>query len=608
MTILFSILAAVILLAIGIGTWWYLDYTKDDGLIYSNVYAFHVNLGGMTPEEAKAAIHSATDRTFKEQTLTVNLPDETLLFSPETTQISVDVDRLVTAAYDYGRSGSRWARTMAKQEAALSEYELNAREYMTINTTAIQDILNSAAEAAESQLVQTTVTVDGTVPDLNRTIEDAADDTETEHMMMTIVLGTPYRHLDTGALMETILRHYESNSFEPIDASYEVTQPDNLDLEALSAEYCVQPVDAILNEETYEITPEVLGYGFVIEDLQQAIQNAEPGATIEYPLGYLPAAVTKASLEEHLFKDTLASVDTNHVRNSNRTRNLELACQAINNTIVRPGEVFSFNNTVGQRTAAKGYKPAAVFSGGLTENEVGGGICQVASTIYYAALQADLEIVERTEHAFVVDYVPLGMDATIYWGSLDFKFRNNTNYPIRIKASVSGGQVHVSLIGTDEKDYYVKMTYETVSGPNYGATKYKVYPKGNSEGYSDGQTIQTAYNGRTVKSYRVKYSKATDTQISSAYEATSTYSKRDKIICVIGDPNAPTDSDGKPIETTTEATRPATTTPTQAPTQAPTDAPTEAPTEAPTQAPTQPSTEAPTQSPTEPAPPSEPAA
>ena len=175
----------------------------------------------------------------------------------------------------------------------------------------------------------------------------------------------------------------------------------------------------------------------------------------------------------------------------------------------------------------------------------------------------DLEIVERTEHAFVVDYVPLGMDATIYWGSLDFKFRNNTNYPIRIKASVSGGQVHIQLIGTDEKDYYVKMAYETVSGPDYGSTKYKVYPEGNSQGYSDGQTIQTAYNGRTVKSYRTKYSKATDAQISSSYEATSTYSKRDKIICVIGDPNAPTDSNGKPIETTTEATQPPTVAPTR---------------------------------------------
>ena len=198
--------------------------------------------------------------------------------------------------------------------------------------------------------------------------------------------------------------------------------------------------------------------------------------------------------------------------------------------IIRPGETFSYNKTLGERTEAKGYKPAGAYMAGKTVETIGGGICQVSSTLYYACLKADLEIVERTAHGYTVSYMPYGMDATVSWGSLDYKFKNNTDYPIRIEASVSGGQVHVKLIGTDTKDYYVKMTYETVDGPIEGETVYQTFKWDNKEGYKDGEVIQPAYTGRTVKSYRVKYDKATGEKISSTYEATSRYKSRDKII------------------------------------------------------------------------------
>ena len=146
---------------------------------------------------------------------------------------------------------------------------------------------------------------------------------------------------------------------------------------------------------------------------------------------------------------------------------------------------------------------------------------------------------DRTAHGFTVSYVPYGMDATVSWGTLDYKFKNNTDYPIRIEASVSGGQVHVKLLGTDTKDYYVKMTYETIEGPVEGKTVYENYSYDNKEGYRDGEVIQTAYTGRTVKSYRVKYSKATDEQISSTYEATSRYRSRDKIVARVEAPPPP---------------------------------------------------------------------
>lgn len=583
--IISCVAVSIALIAAALGIWWFLDTTKDDGLIYSNVYAFGIDLGGMTPEQAETAIHEQTGDTYPNNNLTVELPDYSLILAPSSTKPSLDVAGLVEAAYNFGRTGNRWQNYQAKMQSALSHHNMNVLEFLSLDTTYIEDLLAQAAKAAASELKQTEITVTGKVPDLNRTIEQANADTEVEHMTMTFRMGTPYRALDTKQVLETIMNAYANNDFTTIHVEYDVKEPDPLDLNKLFKEHCVAPVDAILDEKTYNITPEVLGYGFDIQDYTNRLAEVKPGDEVTYEFRFLNPKVTKASLEEYLFHDSLAKVDTDHVDIYNRTNNLILACEAINGTIIRPGEVFSFNDIVGERTSDKGYLPAAIYSGGETVDGLGGGVCQVASTIYYAALLADMEIVERTEHMFEVSYVPPGLDATIYWGSLDFQFRNNTDYPLRINASVSGGQVHVELVGTDTKDYYVEMDYETIDGPYYGETKYKIYPENNPEGYEDGEVLQTAYTGRTIRTYRCKYSKASNELISSDYEATSDFAKRDRIVVAIGDPNGPTTPDGRPSETTTAPTTKPTTQPTTQPTTAPTTVPTTAPTTAATEAP-----------------------
>lgn len=136
-----------------------------------------------------------------------------------------------------------------------------------------------------------------------------------------------------------------------------------------------------------------------------------------------------------------ASYSSRYVNNANRTTNLRLASQAIDGTIVEPGQTFSFNNVVGKRTAAKGYKSAPVFVGSTTTGGIGGGICQVASTMFNTALLANVSIQERYQHSQRVTYVPLGRDAAIQWGSVDFKWKNNTSTPIKIKMSVKDGTI-----------------------------------------------------------------------------------------------------------------------------------------------------------------------
>ena len=541
-----TVLALVLALLIGGGTWWFFAYTKDDGLIYPNVYAFGVDLGGKTPEEAAALLREQTDHTYSAQNLVVNLPDTTLYLSPAQTGASLDVDALVQLAYGYGRSGNRWENTQAKAEAAISSHELDTSAFLKLDADAIRRVVDAAAANARSYLTQPTFTVTGETPDLNLSYKKATEQTSTVHKQVSIVMGTPERSLNTEALMELILAAYRSNDFSPIAFSYDVTEPQAPDLEAIWSANYTAPVDAVLNESDYSITREVLGYGFDLDALKSLVSTAGEGETVTVTFAYIPAAVTFDSIDATLFKDVLGSVSTNHTNDSNRNTNLKLACKALNGKIIRPGETFSYNATLGQRTEEKGYKPAGAYMAGKTVETIGGGICQVSSTLYYACLKADLEIVERTAHGYTVSYMPYGMDATVSWGSLDYKFKNNTDYPIRIEASVSGGQVHVKLIGTDTKDYYVKMTYETVEGPIEGKTVYQDFKWNNKEGYKDNEVIQTAYTGCTVKSYRVKYDKATNEKISSTYEATSRYKSRDKIIARV---------EPKPTETT-ETTAP----------------------------------------------------
>ncbi|MBO4548888.1 MAG: VanW family protein, partial [Abditibacteriota bacterium] len=136
--------------------------------------------------------------------------------------------------------------------------------------------------------------------------------------------------------------------------------------------------------------------------------------------------------------------------NAARTSNLKVAVRKLNGTYLQPGSVFSFNRVVGERTAGAGYREAIVFQGGEQKLELGGGVCQVSSTLFNAALLAGMEILSRRSHSRMVDYVPAGRDAMVYWGQQDFSFRNNAKSPVVIRASVEGSRMTIALWGTPD--------------------------------------------------------------------------------------------------------------------------------------------------------------
>ena len=533
-----TLLVAAILFCV----WMTVSGGLDDGLILPNVCVAGVDLGGKTPEEAAAALHQATDLTYTQQDMVVQLPDTTLTLSPADTGASLNVETAVEAAYNYGRDGTFSENRKIRQEAASNPYALDLTSHMTLDTAYIEGLLNDYCAGFNSEYSPSSATVNGEVP-----ILDSADETfDMEAAGQTLVLttGTPGRYVDPEKLCKTVLDAYSTNVFQvTVDTDEEETLPEGLAAEVLELyeTHRQEPVDAAMNMETFEVSHEVYGYGFDLEAALAQLEEAAYGETIEIPFQMIAPENTKEALEGVLFRDVLAAYETKHTNNSNRNTNLTLACAAINGYVLNPGETFDYNVVVGKRTKEAGYKTADAYSGGKTVQTLGGGICQVSSTIYYCTLIADLEIVTRTAHSYTSSYMPLGMDATVSWGGPEFRFKNNTNYPIRIEAEVSGGYVKVKLIGTDEKDYYVKMEYETLSN-TYATTVYEEHAPNNPEGYKDGEVIQTAYNGCTVQTYKCKYDKETNELISREEEALSKYKKRDKIICKIVTAPAPTEA------------------------------------------------------------------
>ena len=552
------VVSALLIGAIGAGVMLFVNANKDDGLILNNVTVAGVNIGGMTPEQASEAIHRATDMSFTVEPMVIHLPDTILELSPKDTGAKLDVAAAVEAAYNYGRSGTAEENKKARADSLISNHTIALLPYLNLNLEYIRGTLDEYGESFNSDYEDSSWELEGEMPEL------AGDKFDEKAVPQTLILnpGKPGRYVDITKVYNAVLDAYSMNHFEvKVDMSEKETIPEALDLEEIFEEICSEAVDASMDMETFEVTLEVYGYTFDLEKAQELLSQTEYGNTLGIPMEYIVPEVLSADLSEKLFRDVLASTDTPHTNDANRNTNLKLACEAINNYVLMPGDTFDYNKVLGERTTEKGYKPAGALSAGTATTEVGGGICQVSSTLYYACLLSDMEIVTRRSHSLPSSYMPMkGIDATVSWGGPEFRFKNNTNYPVRIEAEVSGGRVKIRLVGTDEKDYYIKMEVKVVEILNPATvTEEYTAAEAAAKGYRDGQVKQEGVTGYTVYSYKCKYDKETDKLISKEYEATSNYVKKDKIVIVV-------------LPEETEPTTPPTVPPTTPPTDpAPTD-------------------------------------
>ena len=263
----------------------------------------------------------------------------------------------------------------------------------------------------------------------------------------------------------------------PVELVVKEAEPQAIDVEKIHSEIYKEPINAYYTTNPFTVYPSENGLDFKIsvEEAKNMI-TAEVKDEYVIPLKTLYPSVSTSMIGTEAFPDQLASFSTNYnSRDTDRTTNLRLAANKVNGTVLMPGETFSYNKVVGKRTIAAGYKEAAVYSNGQVVDGIGGGICQISSTIYNAAIYANLDIVTRRNHQFVPSYVSASRDATVVYGSTDFQFKNNRKYPIKIMCSVSGGVARVRIFGLKQADDYDVQISSYITSQTSTATYSEAY-------------------------------------------------------------------------------------------------------------------------------------
>lgn len=302
--------------------------------------------------------------------------------------------------------------------------------------------------------------------------------------------------------------------------------PQEINLTKIHKEIYKEAQNASITKEPIEVHPHVNGIDFAIseEEAEKILEEEKEEYII--PLTITVPEITLDKLGQEAFPQVLGTFSTTYnMDNKNRVTNLELASEKINGTIILPGEIFSYNKIVGERTIAKGYKEAAVYSGGKVVDGIGGGICQLSSTLYNAVIYANLEITARSNHRFLTSYVTAGRDATVSWGTIDFCFKNTRSYPIKIVSSVKNGVVTTEIRGIKEEKEYEVVIENTVTEVIPYTTNYI-----KDKSMNQGEEEIRQYGANGAKSVTYKIVKQNGIIVSKTLLSSDTYSALERIV------------------------------------------------------------------------------
>ena len=521
-----------------------------------------LDVSGMTQDQAADALKNALAEESGDP-ITLNISCEGWSGQLSAADLAVDQEATVQAAMQAGEGPflARGGQYLAHLLGAGSQVELALQDQQPALTTLLEDMERQVGDVTMAHWQ-----VSGQTLELTKGVTGLAADEDQAVQLL-------HQALDQGFAQK--FGQGEQNVTVDVDLPVTQMPPQEPDFDAVHQDVYTEPKDAALDGTTHEIVAESVGLDFDPAQLKAAYDQAGEGETVSIPLTVTQPKETKASLSAKLFRDLLGKGTTKVGGSAARKNNVALSAKACNGVILLPGEVFSYNGTTGSRSADKGYQAAPVYVGGASTDEVGGGICQTSSTIYYAVLHTTLEVVERRSHMYNTGYVPAGMDATVYYGSTDFRFKNNTNYPVKIvtESYDQGGSRYltVKLYGTNETGTYAvpkSTTYDQVTP----TTQYKAdssIPRGTTQV----DRKQNPYTGVKAKTVRYVYNKdgsLKEEQIMGA----STYKMRPKTIYynpADGDPTtwvngvppqpATTPSTGENTTPSTPAETPATETP-----------------------------------------------
>ena len=517
-----AIVAAVLASAyLGFGAW-----VSASGRIYPNVMLGEVNYGGMSEQQAAQQLKESVAQA-RGAGVDFVLPDGTEVAHVALDEMPeyVDFDGLAKHIYNvYGcndsflTAGARYLRALIKPQDAAAAVGLyySPDRLDGLADTLCDDITCDPVEFAIH------VTEDGKVSVTKPMDGRAATDTAKEQLAM--YLGGAY--LSGGKPGEIVLKSAAEGGI------YDVIPAQEIDLAEQREAIIGEKVNASFDKETGTVVPGHAGVDFTLADLQAAYESAAPGETVDVPNATVELPdVTTEQLEKVLFRDELSSYTTKVGGAAGRRANVKLTASRIDGYILNSGETMKYGPLVTPFTAANGYSPAPGYLQGKTVDMVGGGACQASSTLYAAALYANLEIVQRTNHGFASDYIGLGLDATVAEGGPEFEFRNNTDYPIKVCAAytTSGNKnyLKITILGTKVDDSYVKIrtdVLETIPFTEEIIETDELAP-------GERKVEQTAYTGYKVKTYRNVYS-GDGKLISSTFEANSNYKARNRIVYV----------------------------------------------------------------------------
>lgn len=455
----------VLLSLIIFGTFSFINLTSTK--IAKGVYIKGIDVSGLTKEDATKKISSYVSSSIPEE---IKLKHNDFETSLSTSQLSIyfNTEEAVNMAYNIGKNGNIFQKNTEILNTLFSKVNIDPgfsidekqlkKDLQDISTKLPDKVIESSCYIDDNRLIITKGQAGKSIK-----IEDSANYITKEINNLNI----------------------QNNTLELIT---EDAYPNEINLDAIYNEVHKDPVNAYYSQNPYVVHPSENGIDFAIslDDAKNLLQEKKDEYVI--PLKVLYPSVTTNMIGTEAFPDLLSEFSTKYAAsNKNRTTNLILASKKINGTVLMPGETFSYNKVVGERTIAAGYKEAPIYVSGKVEDGIGGGICQITTTLYNAVLYANLDIVERSNHQFVPSYAGPSRDATVVYGAIDFKFKNNRDYPIKITCSVSGGIANFKIWGLkSDNDYEVQITSRTT-----GKTATAIYSEAYKTLKKNGAVVST---------------------------------------------------------------------------------------------------------------------
>ena len=474
--------------------------------IIKGVYVQGVDISNMTEQEALDKFKEKIEEITKRD-ISLIYKDYSTSITPEQIEFKLNYEEAIKEANSIGKNNNILIDNFSILKANIFKTNIYIKpEY---NEEILEDIIKNINSEIPGAVKEVSYEIDGD--------------------KLIITNGKSGIDIDTEQLKKEVISNINKQLIEVIDEiqiPVKEKEADPIDIEKIYNEVYKEAKDAYIEENPFKLHVEEdgLDFGVSIDEAKEII--SEQKEIYEIPLKIDKAKVKTEDLGDKLFNQSLSKYTTIYdAGNTSRGTNIAIAARTINGTVILPGETFSYNKILGNTTKEKGYKLGGSYVNGKVVPAYGGGICQVSTTLYNAALYANLEIVERHNHSYSVSYVPASRDATVSYGGKDFKFKNSRTYPIKIVASAKNGVISVSLKGIkEEKEYDIEITSTTLSTTPYSTT----YQDNSNLAEGKEKVIQVGHNGMKSQAYKiVKYNGKT---ISKTLLSSDTYQPMNRII------------------------------------------------------------------------------